>query len=99
MVINKQTKGNNMDNLSKLYRVVNIQFSSLRNGFGDNYGVVLDIDTIVKRKARRVLCDEGWRWQIKDITKIAGWDYFVILDQEVLDNIGMDEAEVEVING
>jgi len=85
-----------MGNLPKLYRVVSIRFSSLRYGMGDGYGVIFDLDTMVDRIARRVLCEDGWKWQIKDINKLYEWDYFVDTDQEILDEIGMDCSLIEL---
>jgi len=76
--------------LPKLYRVVAIEFWSLRNGLGANLGVIFDIDTRVKRLARRVLCASGWVWQIKDLNTIWEWDYAALQDQEILNEIGMD---------
>ncbi len=49
--------------LPKLYRVVRIRFWSLRPSIGCCGGVD-EIDSEVVRKARRVLCDEGWQWQL-----------------------------------
>lgn len=51
--------------LPKLYRVVNIKFWSLRMGIG-GCGGVEEYDIQVERKARRVLCDDGWKWQLID---------------------------------
>jgi hypothetical protein len=76
--------------MPKLYRPVKIKFWSLRNGLGENYGVIFDIDEEVERIARRVLCDEGWKWQIKDTKKLSKWDYFIETDQISLDECGMD---------
>lgn len=80
--------------LPKLYRVIKIEFSSLRNGLGSNYGVIFDIDTMVTRKVRRVLCPGGWKWQIRDLHELWEWDYFVDTDQEILNEIGMDTDDV-----
>ena len=44
--------------LPKLYRVVDVTFNSLR------FNGMCEVDEIVTRKARRVLCDDGWEWQI-----------------------------------
>ena len=80
--------------LPKLYRVVEIEFSSLRNGLGSGLGVIFDIDTMVKRHVRRVLGPSGWCWQIKDLHQLREWDYFVDTDQEVLNEIGEDAEEI-----
>lgn len=50
--------------LPKLYRVVHLKFWSLRNTIGSSYGVIFDHDTMIIRRARRVLSDDGWKWQI-----------------------------------
>lgn len=44
--------------LPKLYQVVNVTFNSLR------FNGQFEDDEIITRKARRVLCDDGWEWQI-----------------------------------
>jgi len=84
--------------LPKMYSQVNLKFWSLRNGLGSNYGVIFDIDTQVTRKCMRVMCDEGWKWQIINYTKIleAGWDYLIETDKECLDNSGMDFSDFEI---
>ncbi len=76
--------------LPKLYRNVKINFSSLRDGIGRGYGVIFDIDTMVERTVTRVRCKEGWKWQIKNFGKIIERDCFVGIDQECLNEIGMD---------
>lgn len=61
--------------LPKLYRPVKIKFWSLRNGIGQNLGVIFDIDTQVERIARRVITDKypnGWHWQLL----IKKYEYF-----------------------
>ena len=78
----------------KLYRPVRIRFSSLRNGVGAGLGVIFDIDTIVERVAMRVLCDTGWKWQIKNIATISEWDWPAETDQEILNEIGMDMSDI-----
>ena len=70
--------------LPKLYRPVWITFDSLRNGLGDGYGVIFDIDTTVSRKCRRIASAEGWAWQIVNGYEMSGWDYFVETDDECL---------------
>jgi len=76
--------------LPKLYRAVNLEFYSLRNGLGGSGGVVFDIDTMVQRKARRVPNGGSWKWVVSISKQAAKADYFVDIDQEVLDNIGAD---------
>ena len=78
--------------LPKLYSPVKIKFSSLRNGIGDGGGVMFDIDTLVTRTVVRVLSEGGWKWQIANLYKIIEWDYFVAVDQESLNEIGMDAS-------
>lgn len=82
----------------KLYRPIVIRFSSLRSGIGANLGVIFDIDTVVERLAMKVRVSEGWKWQIKNMYKIAEYDYVVETDQEVLDMIGMDTEDVTFPN-
>lgn len=48
----------------KLGRVVEVDLDVLRAGIGSNYGVIHDLDTVVKRKVRRVMDVDGWRWQL-----------------------------------
>jgi len=78
--------------LPKLYAPVKIKFSSLRNGIGCSGGVIYDIDTIVIRKCRRVLCKGGWKWQIVNFNWLSNHDYCVHTDKETLD---MDLSELE----
>lgn len=83
--------------LPKLYASVNIKFSSLRNGIGSNYGVIFDCDQMVARKVRRVICNDGWKFQIIDSNKLREWDWFIDIDQECLNEIGMDISLIEEI--
>ena len=80
----------------KLYRPVKIKFSSLRNGLGDSLGMIFDIDTYVERVAMRVACKDGWKWQIKDLSKLYEWDFYAETDQEILNEIGMDLSDIEI---
>lgn len=50
--------------IPKLGRVVEVDLDVLRAGIGSNYGVIHDLDTVVKRKVRRVMDADGWRWQL-----------------------------------
>ena len=71
--------------LPKLYRVITVELDVLRNGFGANYGVIYDIDTIVKRKVRRVLDTDGWSWAlVREYHNQEQWDYFFEYDKECL---------------
>lgn len=70
--------------LPKLYRPVVISFWALRNGLGGSMGMIFDVDTLVERVAMRILCAEGWKWQICGIESLYEYDYFVIQDQEIL---------------
>lgn len=79
--------------LPKLYRPVLLKFWSLRNGLGSNYGVIFDIDTEVTRKCMRVLCDDGWKWQIINYSRLVEWDYSVEADRECLDNTDINDLE------
>ena len=79
----------------KLYRPIKATFSSLRPGLGDNYGVIFDLDKEVTRKVMRVIVPGGWKWQLLDTKALWLWDYFVEVDQDVLDEIGMDLSLIE----
>lgn len=57
-------------------------------------GVIFDIDTEVTRKCRRVLCDDGWKWQLINYYRDIGWDSSLEQDKEILDNYG-SELEFE----
>jgi len=76
--------------LPKLRKTVKIKFLSLRNGVGYNLGVIYDIDTEIERECYRVKDGDSWKWQIKDLKKLALWDYFAETDQEILDEYGSD---------
>lgn len=55
--------------LPKLHRWVDISFMSLRNGFGEGYGVIFDIDTRVSRKMMRAVDHRyecGWSWVVSN---------------------------------
>jgi len=60
-------------------------------------GVIFDVETMVERVARRVLCPDGWKWQIVNAFNLSEYDYCVEVDQEILDEIGKDLSLVEVI--
>lgn len=76
--------------LPKLFRVVTIEFWSLRNGVGEDFGVIFDIDTKVQRRARRVRTRYGWNWQIESLYKTLEWDWCAEQDQDTLDNYSYD---------
>lgn len=69
----------------------------MRNGIGSNYGVIFDCDQMVARKVRRVICNDGWKFQIIDSNKLREWDWFIDIDQECLNEIGMDISLIEEI--
>ena len=83
-----------MNKVPKLYRVVDIEFWTIRGALGSNLGMT-EVDARVSRKARRVLCSEGWKWQIVNADKISEWDYYVLVDQEYLDS-DLDYDDVEI---
>lgn len=87
-----------MKKLPKLYRKVKIRFPSLRTSLGENYGVCFDCDTIVTRGVIRVVIDNGWKWQVHNIYRLYEYDYGAEADQEVLDNIGMEMDDIEILN-
>lgn len=89
-------KNKSQTSLPHFRESVIIKFSSLRNGIGENLGVIFDIDTMVKREAYRVKTDDGWKWQIKGYNKILLYDHYVETDQEILDEYG-SEIEVEIM--
>lgn len=77
--------------LPKLYRVITVELDVLRNGFGANYGVIYDIDTVVKRKVRRVLDTDGWRWaMVREHRNQEQWDYFFEYDKECLHELNYE---------
>lgn len=84
--------------LPKLYRVIKVRFSSLRDKLcHKTLGVMPDQDVMVTRKCRRVLCSDGCKWQLAD----RGIDWFPQYDetdQEILNEIGMDLSLVEYEN-
>ena len=83
--------------LPKLYAPVWIKFWSLRNGIGENMGVIFDIDREVTRQVRRVLVPNGWKWQLVNLNKLLEWDFTAGTDQEILNEHGSD-LEYELTN-
>jgi len=83
--------------LPKLYAPITVTFWTLRNGLGENYGVVYDIDTKVTRKVVRVLCADGWKWQIYNYWKLLEWDWNVEQDQEMLNEYAMEFDFLEAV--
>lgn len=82
--------------LPKLYAPVRIKFWSLRNQIGLNLGMIFDCDTEVERVAIRVLCPEGWKWQIRQYYAICEWDDLAEVDQEIMNEYG-SELEYELV--
>ena len=78
--------------LPKLYRVVKITFSTLRTGMGDGWGVIFDCDVLVTKKARRVLCSDGWKWSLVTNYKYRHWDNCDHQDQEILNEYNEVES-------
>lgn len=70
----------------KLYSPRYVQFSGLRMGVGDGLGVIFDVDTVVIRKAMRVIGDYGIRWQFLDRNM-----FFYIFNES--DQICIDDYE------
>ena len=83
-------------NLPHLRKTVTIRFSSLRNGFGPNLGVIFDVDTMVEREAYRVRVGNDWKWQIKGLNNLSQYDYYAEADQDILDEYG-SEIDVEIL--
>lgn len=77
--------------LPKLYRVVTIRFWSLRLGLGWSGGVE-EFDKQVTRKARRVLYDKGWKWQLIDDEGL--YDHIIDDDKTCLDEHELNEVEI-----
>ena len=78
--------------LPKLYRVVTIKFWSLRMGIG-GCGGAEEYDIQVERKARRVLCDDGWKWQLIEDKNLSFFSLCV--DKDCLDD---SVNEIEILN-
>ena len=79
-----------MNVLPKLFRPIKVKFWSLRNGIGQNMGVIFDIDTKVERTVMRVRCANDWKWQIQHLPKLLKWDWCVEIDQECLNEYGSE---------
>lgn len=74
--------------LPKLYRVITVDLDVLRNGIGGSGGVIFDIDTVIKRKVRRVLNERGgWRWVIAEERHEREWNYCLESDRECLQEL------------
>lgn len=72
-----------------------IEFESLRNKCDPpDYGVRLDVDTIVQRRAYRVPSGESWKWRIHRLARLIELDrdIYAEQDQEILDDIGADDS-------
>lgn len=75
---------------------VEIEFWSLRNGVGCGGGVILDIDTLVRRICYRVKSGDSWRWQIKGFNRLPQSDWYAETDQESLNELG-DNLDFEYV--
>ena len=80
--------------LPKLYRVVTVEFWGLRAGLGEGYGVIFDIDTKVRRRARRVATKDGWKWQLafKKHERVED-DYCIESDVECFNECENDDIQ------
>jgi hypothetical protein len=77
--------------LPKLFRVIEVDLDVLRNGIGGGGGVIFDLDAVVKRKVRRVLHNGGWRWQmVREYPDQEMWDYCLEQDRESLELLNHD---------
>ena len=77
--------------LPKLYRGIEVDLDVLRNGIGSGYGVIFDIDQLVKRKVRRVMHSGGWKWQIaREWPDQEMWDYCLEQDRECLEHLNYE---------
>jgi len=82
--------------LPKLGRVVEVDLDVLRCGFGANWGVTYDNDAVVKRKVRRVMDSNGWRWQLARKWKDQEvWDYRFEQDKEQILNINYEYSLIK----
>ncbi|QGX91693.1 hypothetical protein EFZ10_08670 [Tatumella sp. TA1] len=76
--------------LPKLGRVVTVDMEVLRN-WASGEGAVFDIETVVQRKVRRVMGDNGWRWQlVRDRLEQEYWDYYFAQDKEELHELNFE---------
>ncbi len=85
-------------NIPRLYSVVNIKFSSLRNAVCADGWVIFDVDKMVERKVRRVVCENGWKFQIINICKLKECDGWIDTDQKILDEIGMCLTNIKSVS-
>lgn len=77
--------------MPKLGRVVEVDLGVLRNGIGSGGGAIFDIDTVVKRKVRRVMDVNGWRWQLaREHRDRESWDYCFEYDREQVVNLNYE---------
>lgn len=80
-----------LPNLPKLFRVIEVDLDVLRNGIGGGGGVIFDIDHLVKRKVRRVMHRGGWKWQlVREWLDQESFDYCFEQDRECLENLNYD---------
>lgn len=85
--------------LPPLRNSVLIEFWSLRNAIGANGGVVLDVDTKIRREWYRKKTTDGWKWVIKGYKRLIASEWFLETDQECLDNMENPTTDVEIIIG
>lgn len=82
--------------LPKLGRVVEVDLDVLRCGVGEGLGVTYDNDVVVKRKVRRVMDTNGWRWQLAKQSKGQElWDYCFEHDKEQILNINYEYSLIK----
>ncbi len=80
-------------NLPKMHKVIKVDLDVLRVSLGYNYGAY-EHDEVAERKARRVKCDTGWKWQlVQECKNQSDCDYFFESDKECLNeenyNLGL----------
>ncbi|EEJ4681674.1 TPA: hypothetical protein ACI4FL_000056 [Enterobacter roggenkampii] len=77
--------------LPKLYRVIEVDLDVLRSGIGEGGGVIFDIDTVVKRRVRRVKHAGGWKWQlVREYRLQELCDYCFWIDNESLHELNYE---------
>lgn len=77
--------------MPRLGRVIEVDLGVLRCGIGSGGGAIYDIDTVVKRKVRRVMDSNGWRWQLaRQHRDQELWDYCFEQDKEQVANLNYE---------